>query len=139
MWQQQYDWDSDLDKKLCTEWNAIACDILQAATLSSPRRCIATLHNADIVLHVFADASPRANGAAAYFQSGTELHRVMSKARAAPIKQHSLPRLQLMAAVAATRLCSYITTTLGVTFIVCLWSNSQIVLAWINSKKSLKH
>ena len=36
----------------------------------------------------------------------------MSKARAAPVKQHSLPRLELMAAVTATRLCSYITTYL---------------------------
>jgi len=67
LWQQWHDWDSDLDEKLCTEWNAIACDILQATTLSSPRRCIATLHNADVVLHVFADASQRVYGAAAYW------------------------------------------------------------------------
>ena len=70
-------------------------------------------------------------------KSGTELHLVMSKVRAA-IKQHILPRLELMAAVTAARLYFYITTSLGVSFIVCLWSDSQIVLAWINSKNFLK-
>jgi len=69
---------------------------------------------------------------------GTVSHLVMSKTRAAPVKQHSLPRLELMAAVTAARLCLYIRTSLNATFSVCLWSDSQIVLAWIYSKKSFK-
>ena len=64
-------------------------------------------------------------------------HLMMSKARAAPTKQHSLPRLELMAAVTAAQLCSYIMTSLNATFSVCLWSDSQIVLSWIYSKKAL--
>ena len=137
LWQQHHKWDSDLDEALCAVWHTIACDILHATTLSYPQRCIITLHDADTSLHVFADASPRAYGAAAYFQSGMNSHLVMSKARAAPIKQHSLPRLELMAAVTAARLCSYIMTSLNATFSVCLWSDSQIVLSWIYSKKVL--
>lgn len=138
LWQQRHEWDSTLDEQLCTDWNAIACDILKATMLSYPRRCIATLHNTNAVLHVFADASPRAYGAAAYFQFGTEARLVMSKARTAPVKQHSLPRLELMAAVTAARLSSYITSSLDTSFTVCLWSDSQIVLAWLNSRKTLK-
>ena len=107
LWQQRHEWDSDLDEQLCTAWHTIACDILHATTLLYPRRYIATLHDTDAILHVFADASPIAYGAAAYFQFGADSHLVMSKARAAPVKQHSLPRLELMAAVTAARLCSY--------------------------------
>ena len=91
-------------------------------------------HDADTSLHVFADASPRAYGAAAYFQFGMNSYFVMSKVRAAPIKQHSLPRLELMEAVTPARLCSYIMTSLNATFSVCLWSDSKIVLSWIYSK-----
>ena len=137
LWQQHHKWDSDLDEALCAVWHTIACDILHATTLSYPRRCIITLHDADASLHVFADASPRAYGAAAYFQFGINSHLVMSKARAPPIKQHSLPRLELMAAVTAARLRPYIMTSRNATFSVCLWCDSQIVLSWIYSKKAL--
>ena len=138
LWQQHHEWDSDLDEELYAVWSAIASDIIHATTLPYPRRCITTLHDAEATLHVFADASPRAYGAAAYFQFGSSSHIVMSKARVAPIKTHSLPRLELMAAVTAARLCSYILTSLNTSFSVCLWSDSQIVLSWIHSKKSLK-
>ena len=138
LWQQRHEWDSDLDEQLCTEWNTIAHDILHAMEISFPRRCVTSSPHADATLHVFADASPKAYGAAAYFQLGVDSFLVMSKARAAPFKQHSLPRLELMAAVTAARLCSYITTSLTVNFSICLWSDSQIVLSWIQSKKSLK-
>ena len=63
---------------------------------------------------------------------------VMSKARTAPVKQHSLPRLELMAAVTAACLCSYVATSFGAPLSICLWSDSQIVLAWIHCKKTLK-
>ena len=131
LWQERHDWDSDLDEQLYTTWNSIACDILRATMLSYPRRCITTTHDTNAVLHVFADASPKAYGAVTYFQFGTDAHLVMSEARTAPVKQHSLPRLELMAAVIAARLCSYITSSLDTSLTVCLWSDSQIVLVWL--------
>jgi len=60
---------------------------------------------------------------------------VISKSRAAPLKQHSLPRLELMAAVVVSRLCSFVVTSLVT---VCLWADSQIVLSWVFSGKKLK-
>ena len=138
LWQQRLDWDSDLAEELCKNWNTIDHDILHATEISFPRQCVTVSYNADATLHVFADASPKAYGAAAYFQLGMNSVLVMSKARAAPLQQHSLPRLELMAAVTAARLCSYISTSLNATSSVCLWSDSQIVLSWVHSKKSLK-
>ena len=43
-----------------------------------------------------------------------------------------------MAAVVASRLCSFVVASLNTTVTVCLWSDSQIVLSWIFSDKKLK-
>ena len=71
-------------------------------------------------------------------QQGNYSLVVMLKSRAAPLKQHSLLKLELMAAVLAARLYSSITTSLKADLSTYLWSDSQIVLTWINSKKTLK-
>lgn len=64
----------------------------------------------------------------------------MSKSSAVPLKQHSLPRLELMAAVLAigTRLYSFISKLINTDANLYFWSDSQIVLFWISSKKTLK-
>ena len=59
-------------------------------------------------LHVFSDASVHAYGAAAYLRwprpGGAEVRLVAAKARVAPIRQTTIPRLELMAALLASRL-----------------------------------
>ena len=62
----------------------------------------------------------------------------MSKARTAPLKQLTLPKLELKAAVLAARLSVFIKTSLNITCTLSLWSDSQIVLYWISSQKTLK-
>ena len=136
LWQEHLEWDSELSEELCKSWNKITCDVVQATQMQFPRRCLTVSNN--VMLHVFADASPRAYGAVAYLQQGMDSSLVMSKSRAAPLKQLSLPKLELMAAVLAARLCSFISSSLAIDCSVTLWSDSQIVLFWITSKKKLK-
>jgi len=62
----------------------------------------------------------------------------MSKSRAAPLKQLTLPRLELKAAVLAAKLSSFIKISLSLDCTVQLWSGSQIVLHWIASHKPLQ-
>ncbi|XP_065915563.1 uncharacterized protein [Dysidea avara] len=131
LWQQHINWDTNLSEELNKTWNQISRDIVQATALPFPRQCASSPTTSEPTLHIFVDGSPRAYGAAVYLQQGTNCTLVMSKSRAAPLKKHSLPRLELMAAVVAARLCSFVKTSLNTITNLVLWSDSQIVLSWI--------
>ena len=90
---------------------------------------------------MFADASTKAYGAVAYLQSAGNVAFVMAKSRVSPLKNLTLPRLELKAAVTAAHLTTSILAALQVhmpNIRVRLWSDSQIVLHWISSTKQLK-
>ena len=63
----------------------------------------------------------------------------MARTRVAPLKVQTLPRLELMAAVVATRLTTFITSSMT-PLMDCssVWSDSQILLHWLIDKKKLK-
>jgi ribonuclease HI len=58
----------------------------------------------------------------------------MAKSRVAPLKKLTFPQLELMAAVLGARLSSYLQAHLQASD-VYLWSDSQIVLHLLSSKK----
>jgi len=87
---------------------------------------------------MFADASMRAYGAVAYLQSSSQVNLMLSRSRLSSLKDTTLPRLELRAAVTAAYLAKFIVSTLNVYVNVRLWSDSQIVLHWIFSSKQLK-
>ena len=93
-------------------------------------------------LHVFADASGAAYGAVAYLlwptPHGPEVQLVSAKARVAPLCQITIPRLERMPALIASRRATMIyeefkTKPASVT----LWSDSKIVLHWVRSESAL--
>ena len=64
-------------------------------------------------LHAFGDVSEVAYATAVYLRVVPEDRKacnslVMSESQVAPVRKISLPRLELMAAVIAVRLCTYI-------------------------------
>ncbi|CAG2229330.1 unnamed protein product [Mytilus edulis] len=81
----------------------------------------------------------KAYGAVAYMylSKGHSAALVMAKTRVAPVKKLTLPQLELMAAVIGARLTQHLKSTLECTD-VTLWSDSQIVLQWLNTSKPLK-
>ena len=89
-------------------------------------------------LHCFGDASPAGYGACAYLRFPTTDGKyttsfVLSKARVAPIKRVTLPRLELLAALLCARLVSFLIRTLRLsseTRYQC-WSDSMVALGWI--------
>ena len=63
----------------------------------------------------------------------------MSKSRTASLKQPTLPQLEFKAVVLAATLAVFIKTSLlNINCTLYLWSDSQIVLYWISSQKTLK-
>ena len=78
------------------------------------------------ILHVFANASPKAYGTAVYIQHGNHSSPVMSKSCVAPLKQHTLPRLELMAAAIAARLGSFVADSLNHNTVIHYWAAETI-------------
>ena len=64
------------------------------------------------MLHCFADASLKAYGAVVFLIQGNEVSFVMAKSHVAPLKQLTLPRLELMAALVTTRLAWFVMDTI---------------------------
>ena len=63
---------------------------------------------------------------------------VIAKARVAPLKSLTILRLELMAALVATPLTHFVLKTIPSEHtLVHMWSDSQIVLHWLNSQKPL--
>ena len=90
-------------------------------------------------LCIFSDASQNAFGACAYIRQKTkdgkfDVRFITAKSRVAPLKQLTVPRLELQAAVLASRLAKSIQEESrihfnGVTFFI----DSMITLGWIHS------
>lgn len=141
LWQEKLDWDEPLPPPLQEKWCNIATEIDAATNLSLPRRYFTSIdntRNTDTELHVFADASQRAYGAVAYIVRGNQSSFVLAKTRVAPAnKELTLPQLELMAALTAARLASYLQKQLQISN-TTFWSDSQIVLHWLLSTKPLK-
>ena len=62
----------------------------------------------------------------------------MAKTRVASLKEITLPKLELMAALIATRVSKFIVTSLSLQDIsIHLWTDSQIALYWIQGSRKL--
>jgi len=86
-------------------------------------------------IYVFADASVRAYGAVVYLHSDN-ISLAMSKSRVAPLKALTLPRLEFMAAVTASRVAKFVQSSISPDsnpIAVHLWTDSQIVLHWLQN------
>ena len=97
------------------------------------------------ILCVFAEASQEAFGACAYIREKKDddtraVTFVAAKSRVAPIKQLTIPRLELQRAVLANRLAKSVQEESRLQFTdVKFFTDSTITLAWIrNSSRSFK-
>ena len=97
-----------------------------------------------VELHMFGDSSQDVFCAVAFLRARfasphqTELAFVFGKTRVAPMKALSIPKLELHAALLATRLKEEILK--GLTFKVTdifMWTDSTTVLQWLNSCNKL--
>ena len=86
---------------------------------------------------MFADASTKVHGAVAFLSNINVSSFVIAKGCIAPLKQITLPKLELMAVITAAKLVRFVINSLQLKAMVTIWTDSQIVLCWIQSTKTL--
>ncbi|XP_042145402.1 uncharacterized protein LOC121835341 [Ixodes scapularis] len=138
MWQQGLGWDEELPDELREEWAAWCSELVDLRMVISPR-CLLRVDGdlTELQLRVFSDASPQAYGACAYLRAvnsagDVSVNLIVAKARVAPLKTLSLPRLELMGAPMGARLAAFLRASVFDGDIeVSYWSDSMITLGWI--------
>ena len=148
IWMLGYDWDQEIDdEEVWKAWHEWLDELSDLDSFSMDRcyRPTAAPPPVDSQLHVFCDASLSGFGAVAYFRLRLEdgsvwCSFVMAKCRVAPLRQMTIPRLELQAAVMAVRLAALLRQEHDVTIdSVHYWSDSRTVLQWIRSESRRFH
>ncbi len=90
----------------------------------------------------FGDASKRSYSAAVYLHqesaNSSKLDLVFAKTRLAPVKEMTIPRLELMAVLIGVKYLQFVKSQLKLHIVEeYLWSDSQVAIAWIKSDKCL--
>jgi len=145
LWSSKLNWDTPLSTELQTKWTNFYQSLKFLEQLSIPRH-VPFDNTTSVQLHGFCDASQNAFGACIYFRSTTtsQCQLYCSKSRVAPLKPSTIPRLELCGALLLAELVSMVMRELKRIKIHCnpsnviLWSDSSIVISWINSDKPLK-
>ncbi|KFD62656.1 hypothetical protein M514_25131 [Trichuris suis] len=137
-WRLKLDWDDPLPIDIQEEWNAWLARCLESSPVIVSRCLIPDAPAFSTELHVFADASEAGYGTVAYLwvEVGNDiiLSFVMAKSRVGPIKPTTIPRLELNAAVMATRLMNMIKDCLRLNFDrVMFHVDFTTALRWIRS------
>ena len=129
-------WDekiADEDKVFFMEW---VNEMQTIKDTSLPGRYFSAMPKS-IQLHIFSDASLEAMCIVAYFRAetedGIEVSFVLGKCRIAPMKQLSIPRLELQAALYSVRLRKLIVQEHDLLIDnVTHWTDSITVLQWLH-------
>ncbi|KFD68223.1 hypothetical protein M514_19705 [Trichuris suis] len=136
LWVAKYGWDDTPDQQFLVRWKAWLADMSNLSSLTVPRCVCPTRGQTE--LHIFSDASKVAYGAVAYLRVSPDRNNphitlLMARARVAPIRQMTTPRLELQAAVIAVTLASSITKGSSLCIgDVTFWTDSSVVLHWLN-------
>ena len=140
LWQQRFDWDEELPLDVEKWWIEFFKEIEDLNYISFPRSLTPLNAIGLPTLCIFADASRDAFGACSYLRweksSGDyECRFISAKSRVAPLKELTIPRLELQAAVIASRLYKTIVDECRLQFEkVIFFTDSMIVLTWIRSQ-----
>lgn len=135
-------WDNDVPMNLFDRWKSWSNSLSLLDRLRFDR-CVLPrgFENGVCELHHFSDASSLAYGSCSYLRVINEegkLHvsLLASKCRLAPLKQTTIPRLELCAALSAVQLDQLMRRELDIQFVDSyFWTDSQIVLAYIANEK----
>lgn len=142
LWRLDCSWDDNLPEELNTIWFEFVLSLPDLSGVKVPRWIQLAPNNTDVQMHGFSDASEVSYSAVLYLLITTSSGEVIvsllaSKTKVAPIKQLSLPRFELQAAVLLAQLIESVREAKSLFFhsIHC-WTDSTIVLAWLKKHSS---
>ncbi|XP_046615426.1 uncharacterized protein LOC124302902 [Neodiprion virginianus] len=136
LWKLKIGWDESLLNDLHEAWKRYHTHLTAIKEISIPRAGVCQ-EPTNIELHGFCDASEAAYGACIYIRSCSQGNQyttrlLCAKSRVAPLKNVSLPRLELCGAVLLARLAQKITQAFTLQIDTkYYWSDSKIALSWI--------
>ena len=141
LWQLGIDWDSEVPSKEKKDWIEWKENIPNLSRIKLDR-WLGFDRNCSVQLHIFSDASSLAYGAVAFARvvktDTVWVSFLMGKSRLAPLgsKTMTIPKLELQAAVLAVRLKKAVIESVRIEFEkVIFWSDSQIVLKWLQNEE----
>ena len=143
LWSQNLDWDEEIRDEDYLEWKSIQKDLEEIRKCKIPRCVTSTKHSTEnnkYTLTCFCDASAKAYSCCIYLHQDniaeTKAEIIFSKSRLAPVKKLTIPKLEIMAVLIGVRSLCFVKEQLRLDLDICfLWTDSQCVLHWINSKK----
>jgi hypothetical protein len=139
LWSLAVGWDDQVPEAIQTLWEDYKRDLSSLVNVSLPRQIIISPLSSE--LHCFCDSSEKSLGCVLYVKSlfpdnAITVSFVTSKTKVAPLKQVSIPRLELTAAKLGAELATHVKDVLFGSSIVkkfslYMWSDSTITLKWI--------
>ncbi|XP_045535769.1 uncharacterized protein LOC123721327 [Papilio machaon] len=142
LWISGLDWDDELSAELLAEWQFYRCELQKLNGFRIPRWLQRKNNDQNVELHGFSDASSVAYAAVVYMrvidsEGQINCNLVTAKTKVAPIKQVSIPRLELCGAVLVTKLLLEVARVLNVQKSdLHAWTDSTVVLAWLSDHPS---
>lgn len=140
-------WDDELKEELREQWSKWIADLQSLAELKV-QRCVLPKDFGEVQersVHHFSDASTTGYGQCSYLRLKDSNGRVhcsflLGKARVAPLKATTIPRMELQAAVTAVSVAQYLTKELRLeTVEQHFWTDSKIVLGYVSNETKRFH
>ena len=143
LWDLKLDWDESVPLELNTKWLNFYSQLPELHNIDF-KRFASQQNSSRIEVHGFCDANEAAYGACLYLRSIDNAGKITtallcSKSRVTPLKKkQTIPRLELCAPSVLTNLYEMIKTDLHCSVDqITFWTDSSIVLHWINTAPKL--
>lgn len=141
LWLTKTTWNDPVPKEVDEEWKLYKRQLPVLQNIKIPRWInYSPQQAATTEIHGFSDASTQAFSAVVYTKTtdvkgNAQINLITSKTRVAPIKQITLPRLELCGATLLAKLIQQVQTSMEIPNVeTYAWTDSTIVLAWIKGE-----
>lgn len=140
LWREKTSWDSPIPSELEKTFRSYYAELNVLTTFSVPRHYESITKNQPFEIFGFCDASDKAYCAVLYLRAvkpDAKSTFICAKTKVAPLKQPTVPRLELQAAMLLARLINRVVKTFNrVPANIYAFSDSTIVLSWLNKPPS---